>query len=222
MKLSKFLWNSVTVAVILHLVVIIYFFKSQSISYQILSQPKALSISTKYRRLVPVQEIKSSSKLVKKRATNRKIQKKKNTYKRSENKQKQQALKSLEKALQEISTQKFESSKGVSFLDDSPKSVKHLNVEGELSYNKRAHEYRETLINFLQNHLVLPEYGSVYIKMDLDPRGRVKKFSILTYESEKNRRYINEVFPSLHFPPIPHGENTDKIQSFSIKLEHNC
>lgn len=69
----------------------------------------------------------------------------------------------------------------------------------------------ENLIGYLQQSLLLPDFGEVKIQLTLHRDGRVAKVVVLRSESEKNRTYLEKHLPLLHFPNFKeaHGNKED-------------
>jgi len=67
--------------------------------------------------------------------------------------------------------------------------------------------YTKSLIQFLQNSLLLPEIGTVKMELTITSEGRLKALRVIECESEKNRKYLestleDQIFPS-HGKKIP-------------------
>lgn len=60
--------------------------------------------------------------------------------------------------------------------------------------------YQEMLIGSLSDFLDLPEFGEVKIKLTLQNNGKFVKMNVLNTKSVKNRKYLEEELPKMHFP----------------------
>ncbi len=65
------------------------------------------------------------------------------------------------------------------------------------SYNP---SYDEQLIAFLQDALILPEYGTVRAKLEIDSSGKLLSCTILETRSAKNAAFLKNRLPELSFP----------------------
>lgn len=61
-------------------------------------------------------------------------------------------------------------------------------------------DYVNSLIECLQSHLILPDYGEVKIQLNLRQDGTVAKLVVLKAQSEKNKQYLESKLPHLKFP----------------------
>lgn len=79
--------------------------------------------------------------------------------------------------------------------------------------------YREELAGRLRLSLRLPEYGAVKIKLTLKREGSVVSLSVVSSESQANKKYIEKIVPSLTFPEF--GNNFDKQSQFTFQITLN-
>lgn len=95
----------------------------------------------------------------------------------------------------------------LSFTRSSQASIEHSNEKATIFS-------QEDFVHYLQDQLELPDHG--YVKMTIVIRrdGSVKAVSVDGSASEKNRAYLEEILPKMHFPfPEIHekGKNESKI-----------
>jgi hypothetical protein len=76
--------------------------------------------------------------------------------------------------------------------------------------------YNEMLATFLHQAIVLPEYGEVKLKIDIDEEGRVSQVKVIESQSKVNQRYLEKILPSLRFPRPPHHLSKTKKQSYVL------
>jgi len=75
-----------------------------------------------------------------------------------------------------------------------------LKIEQTDFQSNAQKEYDAFLIQQMQTSLQLPEFGEVKMQLTLDKRGNVLKVVVIKAENDKNKRYLQEVLPKLHFP----------------------
>jgi len=61
---------------------------------------------------------------------------------------------------------------------------------------------REILAAFLRNSLKFPELGIVELQLCIDTNGKMSRLTILKWESQKNKVYLEETLPLLRFPLV--------------------
>jgi hypothetical protein len=54
--------------------------------------------------------------------------------------------------------------------------------------------------SFMQQALLLPEYGQVRVEVSIDKNGNLEKFTIIDTKSEKNAEFLKNQLPTLRFP----------------------
>ncbi|MBI2812372.1 MAG: hypothetical protein HYX67_16325 [Candidatus Melainabacteria bacterium] len=77
-------------------------------------------------------------------------------------------------------------------------------------------DYTDTLIRHLHQSLSLPDYGEVKIQLSLRQDGSVAKIVVLTTQSEKNKRYLESILPSLRFPRFDGVFASKKEHTFTL------
>jgi hypothetical protein len=58
----------------------------------------------------------------------------------------------------------------------------------------------EKIVAFMQQALLLPEYGQVRVEVSIDKNGNLEKFTIIDTKSEKNAEFLKNQLPTLRFP----------------------
>jgi colicin import membrane protein len=81
--------------------------------------------------------------------------------------------------------------------------------------------YRDELAERLKLQLVLPEYGSVKLKLTLQRSGEVIRIAILSADSRRNRDYVEKRVPSLQFPPFGNQFSQEPEHTFTITLNND-
>ncbi len=61
-------------------------------------------------------------------------------------------------------------------------------------------DFSASLIGYLQAFLHLPELGEVQIQLTLRKDGKVENMKVITANSEKNKKYLEQELPKLSFP----------------------
>lgn len=77
-------------------------------------------------------------------------------------------------------------------------------------------DYSSSLIEYLQDQLRLPDTGDVKIELTLRRDGSVESVKVLSAQSEKNRKRLEENLPKLQFPPFPKEEKEKKSKVFIL------
>ena len=85
----------------------------------------------------------------------------------------------------------------------TPSRIEHLSVDTNVKNiekieDKQSH-YRDLFIQDLQNHLHLPEYGSVKMRIKVT-EGNIDFVQTLETQSKKNENYLKNTLPRLTFP----------------------
>lgn len=126
----------------------------------------------------------------------------------------------LKQSLQKIEENiaKIES-KRVTMAPKSELSVPpQIVFSSEILQNESGEEdeqgYISTLVDYLQQNLQLPDVGEVKIALTLRPDGSIDNIKVLTAESEKNRKRLEENLPKLKFPRPKTDKNTKQAQTF--------
>ncbi|MBS0627376.1 MAG: hypothetical protein JSS09_04120, partial [Verrucomicrobia bacterium] len=77
-------------------------------------------------------------------------------------------------------------------------------------------DYTSSLVEYLQDQLRLPDNGEVKIELTLRKDGSVESIKVLSAQSEKNRKRLEEYLPKLLFPPFPKEEKEKKSKVFIL------
>ncbi len=87
-------------------------------------------------------------------------------------------------------------------LPTIPEKIRHLNIDiQEESVNpEETGSYLTSLVSYLKQSLLLPEFGSVKIQLTIMEDGRVKELKVLSSEAESNKFYLETELPLLIFP----------------------
>lgn len=80
--------------------------------------------------------------------------------------------------------------------------------------------YVQYLVEYLQSHLDLPEYGSVRLKLEIDCFGHLINCEILDAKSQKNGDYLKSELPHLSFPYLKDFDIMDTSQEFTITFKN--
>ncbi len=77
-------------------------------------------------------------------------------------------------------------------------------------------DYPSSLIYCLQNNLQLPDIGEVKIQLTLFSNGKVEKMTILSAESETNKKRLEDTLMNLQFPSFPKEKRGLQKQTFIL------
>lgn len=72
--------------------------------------------------------------------------------------------------------------------------------------------YVQRLIEELQNHLNLPEYGEVKVEMTITQEGMITDLYIVDAQSEKNAAYLKKTLPNVTFPWFNQYAKQEKVR----------
>lgn len=95
-----------------------------------------------------------------------------------------------------------------------------LESEGTAKWTATEVSYRDEVAQILHGALRLPEYGSIKIELTISKSGKVEKVMILSSESSKNKQYIEQKVPGLHFPSFGSRFQECPQCTFSITLKN--
>lgn len=95
-----------------------------------------------------------------------------------------------------------------------------LESNGAAKWTATEVSYRDEVAQILQGALRLPEYGSIKIELTISKTGKVEKVMILSSESSKNKQYIEQKVPGLHFPSFGSRFQECPQCTFSITLKN--
>ena len=77
-------------------------------------------------------------------------------------------------------------------------------------------DFTLSLIDHLQSHLQLPHIGEVKIQLTLRSNGTVEDLQVLSAESDKNKKRIEEKLPTLHFPSFSEKKGNPSSRIFIL------
>ncbi len=81
--------------------------------------------------------------------------------------------------------------------------------------------YIGILAGCLRRSLRLPEFGDIRVSLCINSQGKVVETKILHAENENNRRYVEKVLPTVHFPPFGNYFKNEKTHTFTITLTND-
>jgi colicin import membrane protein len=91
-----------------------------------------------------------------------------------------------------------------------------VSLNGEMSQVEQS--YREELSNRIRERLRLPEFGEVQVKLTLERSGKVLAVEVVKAESQMNKIYVNETFPSVVFPSFGNRFGAQSQYTFRMTL----
>lgn len=94
-----------------------------------------------------------------------------------------------------------------------------IQFDNSAGLTAREMGYREELAGRLRLSLRLPEYGAVKIKLTLERNGKVAKLTVVSAESQANKKYIEKVVPTLTFPSF--RDNFSKLSQYTFQITLN-
>lgn len=121
----------------------------------------------------------------------------------------QKSLKEIEETIAKIAT------KGDTIPVKQSQSIVPK-IALELDPLSEEEEYISSLVHHLQTHLELPDMGEVRIELTLQRNGSVEKVKVLSAESERNRKRLEEELPALCFPSFLKGDQGVKTKAFIL------
>ena len=93
--------------------------------------------------------------------------------------------------------------------------------ETQANLNEREANYIDELVARLKMLLKLPEYGKVKLKLTLERSGHVAQMVIVSAESQKNRKYVEQTLPNTHFPQFGNNFNDQTNYTFQLVLSND-
>ncbi len=125
----------------------------------------------------------------------------------------QNSLKEIEETIAKIATNndKMSSRRAKEIPLKLDKLPGDLNLPIEIE-----EDYSSSLIEYLQEHLRLPDSGEVKIELKLRYDGHIETIKVLSAKSEQNRKRLEEHIPRLQFPPFPKEEKGKKSKIFIL------
>lgn len=97
-------------------------------------------------------------------------------------------------------------------------NIESLDFQEGTSLSIKEVGYRNEIASRLKSLLKLPEHGQVKIKLTLQNSGKVLNVLIVSFESEKNRSYIEKNLKNFSFPSFEGIFNNAKEYTFSVTL----
>ena len=76
--------------------------------------------------------------------------------------------------------------------------------------------YPEYLAYFLKQELKLPDFGQVKVEITLNKAGCVEKCLVISSQSAKNKKYLEEKLPNLIFPKFKKSNHSYDTQQFVL------
>ena len=98
----------------------------------------------------------------------------------------------------------------------APLQIDAFAVGGDIAGPGGAATYSESLVQYLQQSLNLPEYGEVKVQLTLRQDGTVVKIAVLKSESNNNRKHLEANLPKLKFPRFEGELAKNKEQTFTL------
>lgn len=144
------------------------------------------------------------------------------TKKSSKPKVDQKLLKNIEESIAKIGKKPDNSSSSAAVSIDVPKVIHSLSVEstnGDDATGQEA-EYEDELALYLKSLLILPEYGDVRLTLKLKRSGKVISVKVLSSESKKNKRYVEDTLPSLRLPGFGKHFSNEEEHNFTLTLRN--
>lgn len=103
----------------------------------------------------------------------------------------------------------------------TPTSIECLQIDTLQPLSNQEIGYRDSLAIRLKKLLCLPEYGDVQLKLTLGRTGNVTKVVIVKSKSDRNRKYIEQTLPSLHFPAFGSNFSGSDLYTFLVNLTND-
>jgi colicin import membrane protein len=105
-----------------------------------------------------------------------------------------------------------------------PQRIQQLQIDalpamGGVAMGSQEIKYQDSLGARLKKDLILPDYGTVKVKLTIAKTGKISKIEV-TSPSEKNKKYIEKTLPTLIFPPF--GTQFEGAENYTFLLTlHN-
>ncbi len=103
-----------------------------------------------------------------------------------------------------------------------PKKIERLSIDTkiEVSHHEGNKQYQSRLIEEMQNHLHLPEYGEVCMELMIDRRGQITNIKVLETKSKKNEMYLKHALEEMTFPWIREFFSEKNSMQFTITFRN--
>ena len=108
-----------------------------------------------------------------------------------------------------------------------PTAIEGLQIDGVVfeqigtaKWTAREISYQDEVSQILKMGLRLPEHGAVKLELTINKNGKVEKVKILSSENAKNKQYIEQKVPGLHFPSFGNRFPDQTECTFSITLNN--
>jgi outer membrane biosynthesis protein TonB len=124
------------------------------------------------------------------------------------------ALASLDAAPSPPQTSRLQSIKSIEKLGE----LSNVAASSRQGLTEDELAYCDELMSHLKLHLSLPDYGEVTVKLTLSRQGTVLRVKTISSENQKNRSYIEEKLPSVHFPSFRQHFANESSHEFLIIL----
>lgn len=169
--------------------------------------------TTSLKKTIPT-PAKKSSPTTKKKKTETKPSPKPSTVKKHTDSL-QKELQNIQKSIAKIEEENDKIGKK-STLKDPPK-ISFSQTASTSEIDKETDDaYANSLANYLQMHLQLPDIGEVKIQLTLLENGTVEKIVVLSAKSERNRKRLEEELPKLTLPALPKKRAPSRAETFVL------
>ena len=127
----------------------------------------------------------------------------------------QSQLKEIQKSIAKIEEEN-DKMRTKSKLKDPPKIIFNAKTPKSEIDSAEATAYAASLASYLQAHLQLPDIGEVKIQLTLLKSGAVEKIVVLSAQSKKNRKRLEEDLPKLILPALPKKRASSGSETFTL------
>lgn len=140
------------------------------------------------------------------------------------NQQKQALFKKAQESINQIQAQPKQTAVQAT---SQPKSVaigmlqSEITIKGSDWGNLSEINYHDLLINRLKDHLKMPDFGNVEIKLTISRSGQFVSMIITKEENRSNRIYIEKMMPNLAFPPFGNFFSGESQHTFHLTLSND-
>lgn len=124
--------------------------------------------------------------------------------------------KDLQKSLEKIEETIAKIASKGDTIPVKPSQIVIPEIALELDCLSEEEEYISSIVRYLQTHLELPDMGEVKVDLTLRRDGSVEKVKVLSAESERNKKRLEEELPHLCFPPFSKGAQGMKTKGFIL------
>lgn len=124
--------------------------------------------------------------------------------------------KELQKSLEKIEETIAKIASKGDTIPVKPSQIVIPEIALELDCLSEEEEYISSIVRYLQTHLELPDMGEVKVDLTLRRDGSVEKVKVLSAESERNKKRLEEELPHMCFPPFSKGAQGMKTKGFIL------